>query len=327
VADASSDVNGIYGIGNLVGSFTVTTLDKFGSPRAADHNDAISSFDATYIAQHAVLQIVLSANQQIAADVTGNSEVSSYDAAKVAQFATELIDHFDVATTNESDWQYFRCDNYVDADNHDCVSPVFVHDPLTGPEIDDFYALLYGDVTGNWADAGKAASAEALAAAEDRKQADRLRAQGIDRLPSFHRTGPATATWRGWDGPLAAGEQRQLFLHIANADGIEALDLELLFDTGAIRIIDVSVGDFARQFNLLANEAGDRTKVGMYGLLPLEGSGNVLAVTVEALRDVGRQLPIRFNASANEGRIELSGLERVRPRTAPVRVTPKRSRD
>jgi len=48
-------------------------------------------FDATFIAQHMVEQIVLSANQQIAADVTGNSEISSFDAAKVAQFAAELM--------------------------------------------------------------------------------------------------------------------------------------------------------------------------------------------------------------------------------------------
>ena len=159
--EAMTDPTGFFQVDGQSGTLAVTTLPKYGASRAADHNGAISSFDAAFVAQFAVQQIALSPNQQIAGDVSNNGSVSSFDAALVAQFAAQLVDHFPVADQLGSDWAFARCDNYTGAFDHDCGDPLYVHDPLTQTETDDFFAILYGDVTGNWeAQGGKSGTAE-----------------------------------------------------------------------------------------------------------------------------------------------------------------------
>ena len=56
LVDATTDVNGAYTIPAVAGNLDVTTVDKFGSFRAADHNGAVTSFDASFIARHSIGQ-------------------------------------------------------------------------------------------------------------------------------------------------------------------------------------------------------------------------------------------------------------------------------
>jgi hypothetical protein len=248
-----------------------------------------------------VQQTSFSANQEIAADVSDNGAVSSFDAALVAQFAAVYIDHFPVADHQGSDWAFLRCDNYVDASNHDCTDAIYLHDPLAQPETDDFYAILYGDVTGNWtAPAGKSAISD-----EDRKTP---RPADVKRQRS--RSDAAYLSVTGWTGPLAAGEKRELLFTIVKADGIEALDLKIDYNPERIRIVQVSRSGIGSQFNLVSHDVGGRHNIGMYGLLPLEGSGAVLSVTVEALSDLGRAHGMRVSGQANEKQIPLVIMKR-----------------
>ncbi len=57
-------------------------------------NGEITTYDATLAAQYSVRLIDLSASQVQAADVTGNGQVSSYDASLIAQYAIGLIEGF-----------------------------------------------------------------------------------------------------------------------------------------------------------------------------------------------------------------------------------------
>ena len=62
-----------------------------------------------------------------------------------------------------SDWRLLRCDQYVSAEIHNCGPPQYDHAVLSGPVSDDFYAVLYGDVTGNWSPAAQGLAADAAA--------------------------------------------------------------------------------------------------------------------------------------------------------------------
>ena len=96
----------------------------------------ISLADAVLTAQSAVGMVTLTPNQVTAADVSGNGVVQFFDASYIAQYAVVLIDHFPVAYTYDTDWW--------------TEPPGNIYDPLTGNVIDDYLAILFGEVTGNW---------------------------------------------------------------------------------------------------------------------------------------------------------------------------------
>ena len=319
VADDISDTAGAYAIGGLAGSVVVETLPKLGSPRAADDNGAITSFDAALIAQHAVGAISLSPNQRIGGDVSGNGQVTSFDAAKVSQYAVQLIDHFDVALSLGSDWRFLRCDTYSDATNHDCAGASFIYAPLAQPETADFYAVLFGDVSGNWAPAGmraisRAASDEERLAESDRDRAALLRARP-DRPARAVPAGAAVVSLEGLGG-LSAGERRTVRVMVDGADGIESLDVTLRYDERALSIVGVSPVALADGWAVTSHDAPGLTRVALYGVDPMRGSGAVLEITVEAQRRLVRR-DLQIEATANEGRIRTSmaGTGRV-PRRA-----------
>jgi hypothetical protein len=311
--DALTDGAGAYGFPNLFGSRTVAPTPKWGDPRAADHNDAISSFDATLIARHVVGESPLSANQQIAGDVSGNGLVTSFDAAKVVQFSVEMVNHFDVATATGSDWKFLRCDNYVSATQQDCGAPVYVHAPLGGAQVDDFHAILYGEVSGNWSPAmlrhaGATGAEEAAAVAADRAEAATLRAAPRVTVSRAPNAAPATLRVGPLPGHLVAGQRVSVPVLLEGADGIEGFDLEFRYDASALAIVDLRKGRLTTAFQLLHHDTGGALKAALWGSRPMAGSGDVLWLTIE-VRDPGAAARgVEVVAVANEGRI-------------PVRVT------
>ena len=59
-------------------------------------NGEITSYDAALVAQHVVGIITLNAEQMVRADVSGNGSVTSFDAALIAQYVVGIIDEFPV---------------------------------------------------------------------------------------------------------------------------------------------------------------------------------------------------------------------------------------
>ena len=111
------------------GSYTVTpSKDSLG------HN-GVSSFDAARIIQHILGMNRFNANQAIAADVSGNNLIQSFDAALIARFVAFLP-----GTGITGTW-VFSPPNRI-------YSPVGV---LTGQ---DYSAFLMGDVSGDWTERG-----------------------------------------------------------------------------------------------------------------------------------------------------------------------------
>jgi hypothetical protein len=274
-----------------------------------------------------VLQITLSPNQAIAADVTGNGQVTSFDAARISQFAIQTIDHFDVATAAGSDWRFLRCDTYTDATHQTCGAPSYTHAPLTGTPVDDFYAVLYGDVSGNWSPAAPLQAPSGLEAAAASRDAERAQAwYGVKRVTSPpRRDAPARLTLDGWTGTLAPGARRRVLVTLTGADGIEGLDLSLRFDPSRLRIVAVEPVDIGSDLAVSQHAENGTLRIAAYGAAPLAGSGAVVAVTVEATTQLGARAPFEVGAQANEGAIpvDISGASPAgkpeRPRGRPDR--------
>lgn len=300
VAEATTDSDGAYSLGGLAGEVTIRALPKMGSPRASDENGAVTSYDAALIGQASVGSIVLSPNQVIAADVSGAAGVTAYDAALVARYAVQLDNHFPVAFNNGSDWRFQRCDAYPA-----CQDPVFHHTPLTGSTTDDFYAVLYGDVSGNWSgapasDAAHVAGPEELAAARDRTRA----AEPSERPPPLRRSGAATLRVSHWSRPTGIGGRYRALISIDHADGILGIDFELVCDPSRVSILRVDPVGLAAGYSLVTDDEGGRFSGALFGVRPLTGSGELLAVTYETDGAVMGP-PFAIRAQANEGQIAL----------------------
>ena len=329
VAEQITDNGGLYAIPDLYGSYVVTTLDKYGDPRISDPHDGISSFDASWIAQSVVNQITLSTHQGQAADVTGNGQVTSFDAARIAQYAVGQIDHFEVGTATGSDWLFYRCDRYDGESDHDCAAPVYTHSPLTGSVSDDFFAILYGDVTGNWLVPGRSAAtgAEADAHESDLQQAAALKADPNLVRPRPGELGPARLWVSGPTGVVPAGKQWTATLNLSDADGISAIDLGLEYDASRVAILGVERADLADGLVLTGNDLGKRYLVSLFGVLPMEGSGAIITVRLEALEVINAADALSITAEANEGMIKLevtSDLEIARPDLQKVKLRARR---
>jgi hypothetical protein len=319
-SQTETDGTGAYVVGNLHGTVTVAPQNKLG-----DHNGAVSSTDAAAVAMAAVGNgSPLSVNQVFAGDVTGNHTISALDASYIARFSAALVTEFPVAATAGSDWKFLKCvPDYAGT----CGDPVsYTIDPITGPQTaKDFYAILYGDVTGNWTAPGSgfAASRAAIPSEEnnalirDLEIADRFRREGappvIERRPG---TAAAELSLVGWK-PLRAGERRQLTVELRNADGILGLDLVLRYDPSRLAIVGVQGTGIGSALSVARADQHGMQRIAAYGYAALSGSGSILTITVEGLNDKGRQLPPTIGGVANEGGIPLRVRERGQ--TPPMR--------
>lgn len=110
------------------GSYTITPSKSGGV------NGAITSFDAAKIAQYVTGATSLSSAQLTVADVSGVGGVSSFDAALIGRYAASLPP----PTGNSGTWLFNPAS--------------YTHPSITSDITDDYSALLMGDVTGNWGD-------------------------------------------------------------------------------------------------------------------------------------------------------------------------------
>ena len=133
-----------------------------------DFQSAVDPYDAALNAQHVVGLITLSANQMLAADVSGNGSLTSYDSAKIAQFAVALITRLPVGVTYGRDWAFVPApasEPNLQVSNPTVYSPGrILYDPfiIESAEDQDFHAILFGDVSGNWASACAPLAPESL---------------------------------------------------------------------------------------------------------------------------------------------------------------------
>ncbi len=132
---AITSAAGTYTLGGFgSGAYTVTPTKVGGA-------NGISSFDAGLIAKHVAGIQVLTGNQLIVADVSGNGTLSSFDAGQVARY-TVGINGFG----SSGNWIFVPATRFYPS----------VTSTIAG---EDFIALLMGDVSGNWMPVGSKQSA------------------------------------------------------------------------------------------------------------------------------------------------------------------------
>jgi len=127
--------------------------------KIGDLGPGISTLDSTTALRSAINLETLTAQQQLAADVTGNGTVSVLDATRLLQFDLELISALPVAENCLSDWAFIPVPAAVpnqqitnpQSVGGTCRAGAIAYQPLTTSVINqDFIAVLYGDCTGNW---------------------------------------------------------------------------------------------------------------------------------------------------------------------------------
>ncbi|RKZ09681.1 hypothetical protein DRQ32_07900, partial [bacterium] len=264
--------------------------------------DGISSLDAARASQFRVQMIELTPNQQIAADVSGNGAVSSYDAALISQFRVGMILRFPAAEATGSDWAF--------------VPGSSIYDPLDGyASGEDYSAILYGDVTGNWTPPARGAMTTEVGQGPVRV------GNAVSHPPGgVTRSGLSTRTFGGCglslsrvDGAYVLGTTSGLALQAKGCQGLLGLDLTLVYDPASVSIREIRAAGPAAGFEVLTHDREGICEVSLYSPHSLESDGIVLVLELETHRPSARSPAITLrSAEVNEVRIP------VKPFSGPV---------
>jgi hypothetical protein len=153
-ATSTTDESGAFGF-----TSTPPGMVTLRPAKQDDFNAAITALDAAFVLQFVADLRMLNADQRLAADVTGDGTISALDATRILQFQVGSLTRFRVADNCQSDF-VFRPDP-APAAGQTLVQPLIGGDQCMPGAIDysalfppvanqDFVAILFGDVTGNW---------------------------------------------------------------------------------------------------------------------------------------------------------------------------------
>ena len=114
-------------------------------PRSGTLESAISPFDASFVLRSYVGSLTLTEYQKLAADVSGNQVVSPFDASYILRYyvGQDILSECDAAR-----WLFVQppVSDWTHPDKNR------TYEPLNADEASqDFYGILLGDVSGNWA--------------------------------------------------------------------------------------------------------------------------------------------------------------------------------
>ncbi|MFQ5876405.1 MAG: cohesin domain-containing protein [Acidobacteriota bacterium] len=304
----STDCSGAY-------TFTPVTLNqdyRVTPGKLNDFDAGIDPFDASLNAQHVVGLITLTPNQQLAADVTGNGTLTSFDSAMIARFTVGSITRFPVATTNGSDWTFVPVPQTEP--NQTVVNPVpsagvqgsISYTPLArSAASQDLLGVLYGDVSGNW-QSSCTSGAASLPFAASLEAPKGVRQHG----PAGRLVLPAVAA--------RPGELIQVPIRALGTGDAVSFYLDLRFDPSVLSVERIEVGDAAPGFSLASNrDDPGRARMALFHTLPLRAGGEVAVVTFLVVGKPGDATALTLPAfTVNEGRIRAvvkEGLVRVVP--------------
>ena len=289
-ASSVTDASGMFSFPNEYSNITLTP-QLLASTNEGGCRAAITAADATEIAKGAISMVVLTNNQKIAADVSYNGRITSYDAALTAQKAvasTCLGYTFPAKTATGSDWAFVP------------VSKSFT--PLAGGENYDFVGVFYGDVTGNWS--GPAAFAAAAAGTGTSGGEVGQPTTGVGRItPKPTGTGAVL-------GMVGAPTQNKdgswtVVFSLQHSNGILGLDLGFTYNPALVQIRNVVTTGIGSNLTVLTNENNEGVQFALYTTTALQGNGAFLQVTYTAVNP-GAALPFQVAAQANEGQIPLT---------------------
>jgi len=247
-----TDANGDYSLSGFVaGAYTVT-------PSKTNQVNGISNLDASRVAQHIVGLTVLDANQQIAADTSGNGTIGSLDAAYIAQFIASITNP---GITGR--WKFLPASrSYPNV--------------LTNQTGQDYSAILVGDVTGNWNPAG--ALRFDLSAGSDSTTQEEKAAQ-VEGVKVIAQANELVAEEMAMTLNLTATE--------TTGEGILGYQFDLFYDPTVIEPQAVGCDVTETLSNGMtaichASESGV-LKVVLFGATPMSGTGTLLKLNFKLI--------------------------------------------
>ena len=142
-ATITSNTNGEYEFTDLlIDNYSVTPA------KSDDTKNSITPYDASLILRHHVGAVLLSPYQLVAGDVSNNGDVTPYDASFLLRYYVGSITSFPVGT----DWTFIPHDFLIDETNWSQSPRSRNYNPLTSDQSNqDFFGIVFGDVSGNWA--------------------------------------------------------------------------------------------------------------------------------------------------------------------------------
>ncbi|MGH9748835.1 MAG: cohesin domain-containing protein, partial [Candidatus Polarisedimenticolia bacterium] len=128
---------------------------------------------------------------------------------------------------------------------------------------------------------------------------------------------PSRARLRVASGTAATGGSLRVAIMAEGAEPAVAMDLSLAFDPAILRPIAADRGEAAAAFTLTTNTTvPGRIRLGLYGVRPLGGSGEIAVITFQVTGPAGGATDLILDASLDEGRLAAEvrdGRVRVRP--------------
>ncbi len=177
--------------------------------------NGVQAYDAARVLQYSAGLIEFNEYQILAADVTGDGEVTSLDAAKIGLYAAEL-DH----DSRAGEWAFLP-DEYT-------YTPL--DDYLSGQ---NFTAILYGDVTGNWS--------PGVSIEPDRSDA-------VFHIP---------------DVKVNSGELATIPVVLKSGGDLIAFEGVVKFDPYALQFVKAAPGNAATGWNITASPDNENGTVGI----------------------------------------------------------------
>ena len=251
-----SDSNGNYTLAGFgPGAYTVTPskpMESFMVP------NGILSNDAALVAQHVVQLITLNSVQLRAADVSGLNSISSFDAGLIAQWIVGIPNMLN----QTGKWKF---------------TPVSTMPDTTVDSVQNYKALLMGDVNGSWTPMGPRPF-ESINA--DSKTAVRV------SVPNTK---------------AAQGAQFSVPLNMANlrGSGVLSYQFDIEYDPAVIEPAEIAAdvaGTMSDGFSVVSNSPSPGLlKVVVYGTMPVNGKGVYVNLQFVTTGAVDSSTPLTIN--------------------------------
>lgn len=253
----------------------------------------VSSLDAGWIQEYMTASRSFNANQILAADTTGNGSVSSLDATRIQEYRVGIITRMPVATSCGSDFAFVPVPGPMGPptpvapvpSSVPCTRGAIFYDALSsGASGQNFDAVLFGDVTGNWTYGGggsaslealqNASEGEAEAEAEESGSAVTAAAPACDGDAACLALDPA-------DVSIDSCGSTQVVIAAANLSGIQGVDLGIAIPA-SVEVASVKKGELARgqKCSLVSNVADGVLRISLSCVKPINGGGALLAVNL-----------------------------------------------
>jgi hypothetical protein len=258
-ATNASGAYSLNGFGN--GSYTVTPS------KTGDVNNSITAFDAGRTAQHVVGNNPLTVNQQIAADVSNNGSISSFDAALISRYVVSLPN-----SGNTGTWKFVPVNrSYPNVEANQTNQ--------------DYTAILMGEVSGNWTPPSPFSEARV-------EKADSISAIGVS-LPNQNAQQNSSATV-----PINVQDTTGM--------NVISYEFDLSYDPGVLQLqaspVDTA-GTLSNGMSVTVNSStAGLLRVAAFGANSMSGAGVLLNLKFTAIGSVGSFSPLTWQRFMfNEG--------------------------